>query len=371
MDLGELIQQIQTAHTALQRKTVSVASVALTLRNWIIGAYIVEYEQGGSDRAAYGENLLPELAERVRIRGLSRSALQVCRDFYLTYPQIRQTLSGEFHNLLIQSGLEIRQTLTGKSSAPLPEIAADPAQLVSTLSFSHIVELLKLPNPLQRAFYEIEAIRGRWSVRELKRQVGSLLFERTGLSTDKEKLMRIAQADAAQMQPADIIRSPYIFEFLGLKPREAMSESDLEDALLDHLQEFLLELGNGFCFEARQKPIRIGATDYFVDLVFYHRVLKCHVLLELKIEPFTHANAGQLNTYLNYYRRHEMRDGDRPPIGILLCTDKDHALVEYALGGLDQQLFVSDYKVALPDESALQSFLDRELAQLRRYERHG
>ena len=366
MDLRALIQQIQTAHTALQRKTVSVASVALTLRNWIIGAYIVEYEQGGSDRAAYGENLLPELAERVAIRGLSETALKLCRQFFLTYPQIRQSLTDELHKMLGNKALEIRQSVTDECSTPLPELAADPAQLLSTLSFTHIVELLKLPNPLQRAFYEIEAIRGHWSVRELKRQVGSLLFERTGLSTDKEKLLRIAQADAAQMQPADIIRSPYIFEFLGLKPREAMSESDLEGALLDHLQEFLLELGNGFCFEARQKPVRIGAIDYFVDLVFYHRVLKCHVLLELKIEPFTHANAGQLNTYLNYYRRHEMRDGDRPPVGILLCTDKDHALVEYALGGLDQQLFVSEYKVALPDESTLQSFLTRELAQLRR-----
>lgn len=241
-----------------------------------------------------------------------------------------------------------------------PEFALPVATLVQKLTFTHFVELLRLDDPLQRAFYEIECIKGGWSVRELKRQIGSLLFERLGLSTDKEKLLRLTAGESSSAQPADLIKDPYIFEFLGLTPKEAFRENDLETALIDHLQDFLLELGKGFCFEDRQKKIRIGRSDYFVDLVFYHRKLHCHVLIELKVEPFNHANAGQLNTYLNYYRKHEMAEGDNPPVGLLLCTDKDHALVEYALGGMDENLFVSAYKVALPKPEELEAFLLRE-----------
>lgn len=368
MDLAVLVQQIHRAHHVLHQRAARAVSVALSLRNWLIGAYLVEYEQDGRDRAAYGERLLPELADRLAIRGLSETTLKIARLFYLAYPQLRQALlAGEWADEFFAGALPpIRQTPSDESGPTLPaETVGDPVTLLQSLSFSHFAELLKLDDPWRRAFYETQAIRGRWSVRELKRQIGSLLYERTGLSDDRAKLLRLVRQDAAELQPADVIRSPYVFEFLGLKPREVMRESDLEDALLDHLQEFLLELGNGFCFEARQKRLRIGAEDYFVDLVFYHRVLKCHVLVDLKVEPFSHANAGQLNTYLNYYRRHEMNAGDRPPVGLLLCTDQDQALVEYALGGLDQHLFVSEYRVSLPDETALRTFLARELAQRR------
>ena len=176
--------------------------------------------------------------------------------------------------------------------------------------------------------------------------------------------MRLVSGDAKAQPPGDIIKDPYVFEFLGLKPKEVFREDDLETALLDHLQEFLLELGCGFCFEDRQRKIRIGTSDYFVDMVFYHRKLHCHVLIELKVEAFNHVNAGQLNTYVNYFKKHEMAEGDNPPIGLLLCTNKDHALVEYALGGMDENLFVSTYKVALPKLDELEAFLIRETQKI-------
>jgi predicted nuclease of restriction endonuclease-like (RecB) superfamily len=244
-----------------------------------------------------------------------------------------------------------------------PESGLSGKELITRLSFSHIAELLPVDDPLKRAFYEIECIRGNWGVRELKRQIASLYFERSGLSHDKAKLARLANHGAEREDPRLTIRDPYIFEFVGLKAREVMGESHLEDQLLDKLQEFLLELGHGFCFEARQKRILIGDSHGFVDLVFYHRILKCHVLIELKLQAFSHANIGQLNTYVSWYAKNMMAKGDNPPIGILLCTQKDHALVEYALAGMDNQLFVSKYQLHLPDREQLQRELERTLKE--------
>lgn len=202
-----------------------------------------------------------------------------------------------------------------------------------------------------------------WSVRELKRQIASLYYERSGLSKDPKKLAALTLDKAETQQPQHIIRDPYIFEFLGLKPKDVMSESDLEDALLDKLQTFLLELGHGFCFEARQKRILIGDEFFFVDIVFYHRKLKCHVLIELKVDDFKHEYLGQLNTYVNWYDRHEMTDGDNPPVGILLCIKKNHALVESALDGMDNQLFVSKYQLELPEKKRIQQFMEEQIAE--------
>ena len=245
--------------------------------------------------------------------------------------------------------------------SPQSEVPAD--QLISRLSYSHLELIVDLEDETQRAFYEREAIRGNWSVRELKRQIGSLYFERSGLSQNKAKLSELANQSAEQNTQLNI-RDPYIFEFLGLMPAEVMSESHLEQQLIDKLQNFLLELGHGFCFEARQKRILIGDEHFFVDLVFYHRILKCHVLVELKLERFSHENLGQLNTYVSWYRAHMMADGDNPPIGILLCTNKNHALAEYALAGMDNQLFVAKYQLELPTKEILQDQLVRERRQL-------
>lgn len=234
---------------------------------------------------------------------------------------------------------------------------------MARLSYSHFDLLVDIDDDTKRSFYEIECLRGNWSVRELKRQIGSLYYERSGLSHDKLKLAELAQ-QGAEPQALFNIRDPYIFEFLGLKPAEVMSESQLEEQLLGKLQEFLLELGHGFCFEARQKRILIGDEHFFVDLVFYHRILKCHVLVELKLEAFSHQNIGQLNTYVNWYQQHMIADDDNPPVGILLCTEKNHALVEYALAGMDNQLFVSKYLLEMPDKAAMQQFIDRQLREL-------
>jgi len=234
---------------------------------------------------------------------------------------------------------------------------------LNSLSYHHFELLVGLDDDLKRRFYELEAIRGQWSVRALRRQIASLAFERTGLSTDKARLLEQVRQSAEVDNPALVIRDPYVFEFLGIRPQEVMGESRLEDGLLDKVQQFLLELGRGFCFEARQKRILIGDEFFFVDLVFYHRILKCHVLIDLKVDEFKHEYLGQLNTYVNWFRKHEMAESDNPPVGLLLCTRKNHALMEYALAGMDNALFVSRYQLELPRKEELQKLLEEELRE--------
>lgn len=372
-DFGALAAAIRQAHEQMAAQAGRAVNISLTLRNWVIGCYIREYEQNGADRAQYGQDLLNRLSSRLEEEGSVKyhfRELRRCRQFYVAYPRIRGTLSPGFDHLLPQ---DIRKSLPTDSSAQSaseirgtlsPGLQVPAERLVKSLSFSHFAELIPIDEPLKRAFYEIECIRGHWSVRELKRQIGSLYYERSGLSRDKKTLAALAQAGAEQAEPQLAIRDPYVFEFLGIKSREVMSESDLEDALLDKLQDFLLELGHGFCFEARQKRILIGDTHGFVDLVFYHRILKCHVLVELKIEAFTHENLGQLNTYVSWYRKNMISAGDNPPVGILLCTQKDHALVEYALSGMDSGLFVSKYLLELPSKEEMQRFLEARMREV-------
>lgn len=364
-DFDSLVTSIVHLHQQTQDFATKAVNVALTLRNWLIGCRIVEFDQQGYDRAAYGERLLPALAERLSAAGLKRVDVRELRRFrllYEVYPQIRESLtpelvaglrSGALQPLLNSLPLPKRETLSPES----PIVETVSPQLVHHLSFSHLAELMDLPDETQRRFYEIECIRGNWSVRELRRQIASLYYQRSGLSKDKAKLSAMAHAAADTLQPAHIIRDPYIFEFLGLRSRDVMAESDLEDALLDRLQDFLLELGHGFCFEARQKRILIGDEHFFIDLVFYHRILKCHILVELKTDAFRHEHLGQLNTYVAYYKKHQMTPGDQPPIGILLCTRKNNALVEFALGDLSNQVFVSRYAVELPKKEEMERFI--------------
>lgn len=359
-----------------QRAAVSVDR-NLTVRNWLIGFYIAEFEQNGEDRAKYGERLLERIADETRsIKGLSYRNLKVFRQFYFAYPQIGQTVSAQLQSSdykFIEKIFpkpevainKIRQTLSAQSqpSENKELVGLSPPELIGRLSFSQFVELIRIDDPLKRAFYEIECIKGNWSVRELKRQITSLYFERSGLSKDKTKLSEYTQNSAISLAPKDIIQDPFFFEFLGLKDKDIIKESDLEKALLDNLQDFILELGRGFCFEARQKRITIGGEYFFIDLVFYHRILKCHVLIELKIKAFNHVNLGQLNTYLNYFKKNEMQADDNPPVGILLCTDKNQSLVEYATAGIDNNLFISKYQVALPAKEELQKFIEDELGK--------
>ena len=360
LSFERLVIAIGQAHAELAAQASRAVNTSLTLRNWLIGFHIAEYEQQGTDRAQYGDKLLDRLSDRLIQVGVSRAEareLRRYRKFYLTYPQIRESLSPELRRTLLPQpdASNNRESLT-------PKLGVAASDVLTKLSFSHISELLECDTATKRAFYELECIRGNWSVRELKRQIGSLYYERSGLSKDKEKLATLAQQGAERAGPTLAIRDPYVFEFLGLKPAEVMGESYLEDQLLDKLHDFLLELGHGFCFEARQKRILIGDSHNFVDLVFYHRILKCHVLVELKLAAFSHENIGQLNTYVSWYRKNMMTEGDNPPVGILLCTQKDHALVEYALAGIDNELFVSKYLLELPKKEEMQRFIEEQLA---------
>lgn len=359
MNFEQLIQTIEQTHDYLLEKSVAAINQSLTIRNWLYGCYIVEYEQKGEDRARYGEKLLKNISEKLTrkgIKGMSVTSLKLFRQFYQVYPQIGQSLTDQFIPHPISEKIKGTISVTGT-----PEIiGASPELLITSLSFTHIVELIQVEEPLKRAFYEIESIRGNWSVRELQRQKGSLLYERTGLSKNKEKLLQLTHDESIALTPNDIIKDPYVFEFLGLKQKEVIKETDLEKLLLDHIHEFLLELGKGFCFEARQKRFTIDNEHYNVDLMFYHRILKCHVLIDLKIRKFKHKDVGQMNYYLNYLKDNEMSEGDNPPIGIILCSEKGASTVKYATGSIDNQMFISQYLVALPTEEELKALMEKE-----------
>ena len=355
--LSELVLQL---HDSAYSATVKAINRFATIRNYVIGFYIVEYEQHGNDRAKYGDRLLKRLAESVNKRGINETILKNCRRFYLAYPQIKVYLTA-ISPTASEKSLEKSPTASDKSSQISPTASDNfitpAAELVSKLSFSHIVEILTIDDPLARFFYETECIRCCWSVKELRRQISTNLYFRAGVSQKPELLLERTEINTS---PAITIKDPFSFEFLGLRP-EAFTENDLENALIGHLQEFLLEMGKGFCFEARQKRMIIDDEYYFADLVFYNRILHCNVIIELKDDEFRHADLSQLNAYVSYFRENEMNLGDNPPVGILLCTRKGDKMVEYALAGMDNDLFVSTYMLSLPDKKALQEFLLKEI----------
>lgn len=373
-DFKQLIAVIDQTHRSLQQQAASAVNQALTIRNWLIGYYIVEFEQKGEDRAKYGKKLLINIADNISIKGLSAPELSRCRQFFRVYPQIFGTLS---QKLLEMGSDPILGTLPQEllnydnQSIKVEQLDADQfipnvpvEKIIRKLSFSHLAELIKIDDRLKRTFYEMECIKCTWSIRELKRQINSLYYERSGLSAKPEKLQELTKQKAIPQKPADIIKNIYAFEFLNLNVKDVVEESDLETALLDHLQEFIIELGNGFCLEARQKRILIGDKYYFIDLVFYHRVLKCHVLIELKIGAFEHGDIGQLNTYLNYFKLEISEKNDNPPVGILLVAEKDHALVKYATAGMNENLFIQKYLVQLPSKENLEKYIEKTLKEL-------
>ncbi|MBE0494497.1 MAG: DUF1016 family protein [Thiomicrospira sp.] len=361
MNLENLITTINTVHQTFQVKALQTVSVNLTLRNFVIGYYIVEYEQNGSDKAAYGTRLIENLAQKLaHIKGMSVTALKLMRQFYLTYPQISQSLTDQF-----KVDIKISQSVIDQSvNTPSSALKVPAEKLLRSCSFTHFIELVKIDDELKRTFYEVEIIKGNWSVRELKRQIASLLYERVGLSIDKKTLLQSLDNKTEAFNPTAIIKEPYILEFTGLEAKQTYSETDLETALLNHIESFLLELGTGFCFEARQKKISIENEHDRIDLVFYHRVLKCHVLVDLKVRAFSHADVGQMNSYLNYYKNEISMQGDNPPIGIILCTEKNNIKVEYATAGLDKNLFVSKYKIMLPSTKELEALVKDDLEDI-------
>ncbi len=357
---GDLTSIIQTTHDAALSSAVKAINRMQTMRNWLIGYYIVEYEQHGKDRAEYGAKLLKKLEERVNRKGISTTLLKNSRSFYLHYPQMVDNLVPAISPTVSDQLVKQEE----KSPTVSDQFKTSGKKIISSLSFSHIVELLTLNDPLARYFYEQECIKCTWSVRELRRQISTNLYVRAGISANPDKLLSLPSVqghDSAELQ----IRQPFTFEFLGLKAQDIVDEHDLEEALISHLQEFILELGKGFCFESRQKRIIIDDEYFYPDLVFYNRILHCGVIIELKNEEFSYENFGQLNAYVSHYRENEMQPGDNPPIGILLCTRKGKKMVEYALAGMDNQLFVSTYMLQLPDKKTLEEFLLKQLEKER------
>jgi predicted nuclease of restriction endonuclease-like (RecB) superfamily len=362
VDIHSLTNQILKVQEYFKNFALAQLNNSLTFRNWVIGYYIVEFEQQGRDRADYGVQTLKVLSLKLSetgVKGFSDRNLRLCRQFYFEYPLIGQLIAAKFKEYdgsIWQ--LPTAKFISEKGTAEKNHIPV--AILIEKLSFTHIIELLKVEDSLERAFYEVNAIKNNWTVEELKRNINSLLFQRIGLSKDKETLLAKLKNESL-LQVTDIIKSPILLEFLGLEEKAEYSESDLEQVIINHLQKFLIELGRGFCFEARQKRISFNNKHYRIDLVFYHRILKCHILIDLKIGEFDHADAGQMNVYLNYFKENEMAEFDNPPIGIILCSQKDNALVHYATGGLSQEVFVSKYKLQLPTENELKQLIENDM----------
>ena len=360
-----LIDLCRTTHEQLQYQAARSVDTALVIRNWLFGWYIVEYEQNGTDRAAYGSGLLERLSVELG-KGFSVRTLRQFRAFYHHYRQIRQTLSAELDNILQEQLLSIGPTPSDLSNIPAKRPSDNTLQIPQalsaelsghfSLSWSHYVALLTIDDPQERHFYEIEAAENSWSVRELQRQMDSSLYERLALSREKDDIRRLAQEGLVIEKAADIIKNPLVLEFLNLQERPVYSESELETAIIGQLESFLLELGKGFLFEARQKRFTFDNDHFYIDLVFYNRLLRCYVLIDLKRDKLTHQDLGQMQMYVNYFDRHVKTDDETPTIGILLCHRKNNALVELTLPR-DANIYASKYQLYLPSKEQLRQKL--------------
>lgn len=380
INFDTLVSQIEYTNEALQNNARLVINRHVTAKAWLTGYYIVEYELNGEDRAKYGEQLLQKLAGRLNKKNFSYRSLKLYKQFYLTY----KPLNTQIHSFLMSLS-PIRQTpsaqllLLGSEEftigqtafAQLPVVHNEesiihtkPELLFNKLSFSHLSAILSCKDPLKRAFYETMAIRGTWSVRELQRQIDSNYFERSGWSQKPEQLADLVDGKAEQQSLTLDIKSPYTFEFLGLQNKDVIEESDLETALLDNLQNFILELGMGFCFEERQKKMLIDDRYYWADLVFYHRILKRHVIIELKANRLDYADTAQLKMYLAYYRKNIMQQDDNPPVGILMCSEVGQEMAEYTLLDTDEDIFISKYELSIPSKERMTEFLRKENEEL-------
>lgn len=399
---SSLIEHIQGVGEVLRHDVHVVINRNITSRAWLTGFYIVEYEQHGRDRAKYGENLIHNLSKSLGGKSYSATNLRSYRLFYLLYPELRPIVAkylyerfGLYNNEIVHRYREIdsiQQSLIAellgseKKQSPTAELTmrneqfpvrgtspdgfaiimddgsvkAEPQMLFDRLSFTHIVQLLHIDEPLQRAFYAIEAMRGPWSVRELQRQIDTNYYARSGWSEKPELLSKRLNATGERPSFHQDMKSPYFFEFLGLSAKDTISEEDLEKSIVSHLREFIMEMGMGFCLEDEQKRLLIDDRYYKVDLVFYHRILKCHCLVELKAHRLDYADVAQLNMYMEYYRKHYMMPDDNPPVGLLLCTEYGQEMVEYLAPFTDPQLFVGRYELQLPSKEKIKDFLMQE-----------
>lgn len=355
----ELVPLVTELRGLIQSARHAVATTVNTLQvmtNFEIGRRIVEHEQKGAERAEYGDLLMRTLAEQLTAefgRGFSKRNLDYMRRFYLDYadrlPRIVQKPSAQL------SDPAICQKPSGK--LPLTPISQTSSEkLPFTLSWSHYILLLTIKNPEERSFYEIESTQTGWSLPELKRQIASCLYERLALSKDKESIRQLANEGQIIVTPADILKEPYVLEFLGLDEKAGYSESDMESAIIDQLEHFLLELGKGFLFEARQKRFTFDEDHFFVDLVFYNRLLRCYVIIDLKLDKLSHQDLGQMQMYVNYFDRYVKTPDENPTIGILLCKRKKEAVVELTLPA-DANIHAREYNLYLPSKELLQQKL--------------
>ena len=358
---GRVCEILEVARGNIAR-TVNTTQV---VANWLIGREIVEEEQQGRRRAGYGEALLTDLAARLTQelgKGWSVRQLEYCRSFYVSYPQLL--------------GAENSNAVRSKSATPVAGRAHDitnavraecsdtwhPGQLNPNLSWTHYRILLRISRAEARSFYEVEAVANAWSAREMERQINTLLFDRLAKSRDKAGLMRLARQGHEVVRPIDVLKDPLVLEFLGLPESPRLVESKLEQALIGNLQHFLLELGKGFAFVSRQERITLDGDHFYIDLVFYHTILKCYVLIDLKVGKLTHADLGQIQFYVNYYDRERRTEGDNPTLGLILCPDKNDAVVKYTLGEQQERnIFTSRYQLYLPTVEELEDELRREL----------
>jgi predicted nuclease of restriction endonuclease-like (RecB) superfamily len=368
MNFNELVELMEQTDAALRQRAARSIDRALVVRNWLLGRHIVEYEQNGLDRAQYGEQLIQRLADALsarRRRGFSYRSMQLFKRFYLTYRGNLQTASALSQPpdappaAIVQTpSAQLCQGVALANEAALYNLAAG-----FTLSWSHYAFLVQITDERERRFYEIEAGRENWSLTEFKRQFNSGLYERLALSRDKAAIEQLAQKGQVLTKPTDAVKDPYILEFLGLDERPAYSESDFEQAIIDKLEHFLLELGKGFLFHSRQFRLTFDEKHFWVDLVFYNRLLRCFVLLDLKIGDLAHEDLGQMQMYVNYFDREVKALDENPTIGILLCKTKNDALVEMTLPENNTTIFASQYQLYLPSKEDLMAQLREAAAE--------
>lgn len=352
VNIDALFERISALIEESRKRVATAVNIAEVYTKYEIGRYIVEDEQEGKARAAYGKQVLPILSQKLTDKfgsGWSLETLKSARKFYSVYaPQaIRSTA-------LTKSDKETGKTNLVNSVDQIQIAPAEPHKFV--LSWSHYLVLMRIKDDGARSFYEVECAKQNWAVRWLQRQVGSSLYERIALSSDRDKVVRMAKEGEIIEKPADIIKNPVTLEFLGLKPDAAYSETKLENAIIDKMQTFLLEMGKGFLFEARQKRFTFDEDNFYVDLVFYNRLLQCYVLIDLKIDKLTHQDLGQMQMYVNYYDRYKKQDFEKPTVGILLCKDKNDSLVELTLPK-DSNVYAAQYELYLPDKQELRAKL--------------
>ena len=359
-NFNQLVCLFEQTQNAMQTQAARSVDIALVVRNWLFGWYIVEYEAGGTERSElYGKSLIKKLSENLRKRlgkGFSQRSLEQYRKFYMTYKEIAQAVpaqSSEQYLPLISQPDNLKSVIEKLNSR-------------FVLGWTHYAKLLTVKNSDERCFYEIESAENGWGYRELERQINSSLYERLALSRDKAKVKRLSTHGQVVEKPSDVIKNPYILEFTGLEEHKSYSEHELETALIDKIEQFLLELGKGFLFESRQKRFSFDNRHFYVDLVFYNRLLRCYVVIDLKVGDLKHQDLGQMQMYVNYFDRFVKLADERPTVGILLCLSKSDEMVQLTLPE-DSNIYASEYQLYLPSKEELKKQLEEVQEEWEKY----